>query len=154
MRLELWDTSAKVTLDKRMLAELTSLRFLETHRHAVVLGPVSVPPLPKRCACTRAPELVGAADPHRVAASSCKAGGGMRVQTGMRPTERAPLHLPPQPAFLRHLGVNSVGALSSGALLEALTVAREDRQWFEHPEAKHVADGSAEDDVGHGKLLP
>jgi len=42
MRLELWDKSAKVTFDKRMLAELTSLRFLETHRHAVVLGPVGV----------------------------------------------------------------------------------------------------------------
>jgi len=42
MRLELWDKSTKVALDKRMLAELTSLRFLETHRHAVVLGPVGV----------------------------------------------------------------------------------------------------------------
>jgi len=42
MRLELWDKSAKVTFDKRMLAELTSLRFLETHRHAIVLGPVGV----------------------------------------------------------------------------------------------------------------
>jgi DNA replication protein DnaC len=42
MRLELWDKSAKVTFDKRMLAELTSLRFLEAHRHAVVLGPVGV----------------------------------------------------------------------------------------------------------------
>jgi DNA replication protein DnaC len=42
MRLELWDKTAKVSLDKRMLAELTSLRFLETHRHVVVLGPVGV----------------------------------------------------------------------------------------------------------------
>ncbi len=42
MRLELWDKTAKVTFDKRMLAELTSLRFLEAHRHAVVLGPVGV----------------------------------------------------------------------------------------------------------------
>jgi DNA replication protein DnaC len=42
MRLELWDKSAKVAFDKRMLAELTSLRFLEAHRHAVVLGPVGV----------------------------------------------------------------------------------------------------------------
>jgi DNA replication protein DnaC len=42
MRLELWDKTAKVTLDKRMLAELTSLRFLEAHRHTVVLGPVGV----------------------------------------------------------------------------------------------------------------
>jgi DNA replication protein DnaC len=42
MRLELWDKTAKVTFDKRMLAELASLRFLEAHRHAVVLGPVGV----------------------------------------------------------------------------------------------------------------
>jgi len=42
MRLEMWDKSAKVTLDKRMLAELVSLRFLEAHRHVVVLGPVGV----------------------------------------------------------------------------------------------------------------
>jgi DNA replication protein DnaC len=42
MRLELWDKTSKVTYDRRMLAELTSLRFLETHRHVVVLGPVGV----------------------------------------------------------------------------------------------------------------
>ena len=42
MRLELWDKSAKVAFDKRLLAELVSLRFLEAHRHAVVLGPVGV----------------------------------------------------------------------------------------------------------------
>lgn len=42
MRLELWDKTAKVTFEKRMLAELTSLRFLETHRHVIVLGPVGV----------------------------------------------------------------------------------------------------------------
>jgi DNA replication protein DnaC len=42
MRLEAWDKTSKVTLDKRMLAELTSLRFLEAHRHVVVLGPVGV----------------------------------------------------------------------------------------------------------------
>lgn len=42
MRLEAWDKTAKVSFDKRMLAELTSLRFLEAHRHAVVLGPVGV----------------------------------------------------------------------------------------------------------------
>jgi DNA replication protein DnaC len=42
MRLELWDKTAKVTFDKRMLAELSSLRFLEAHRHAVVLGSVGV----------------------------------------------------------------------------------------------------------------
>jgi DNA replication protein DnaC len=42
MRLQLWDKTAKVTFDKRMLAELTSLRFLQAHRHVVVLGPVGV----------------------------------------------------------------------------------------------------------------
>jgi DNA replication protein DnaC len=42
MRLELWDKTAKVTFEKRMLAELTSLRFLEAHRHVIVLGPVGV----------------------------------------------------------------------------------------------------------------
>jgi DNA replication protein DnaC len=42
MRLELWDKTAKVTFDKRLLAELTSLRFLEAQRHVVVLGPVGV----------------------------------------------------------------------------------------------------------------
>jgi DNA replication protein DnaC len=42
MRLDLWDKTAKVTFDKRLLTELTSLRFLEAHRHVVVLGPVGV----------------------------------------------------------------------------------------------------------------
>ena len=42
MRLELWDKTAKVSFDKRMLSELVSLRFLESHRHVVVLGPVGV----------------------------------------------------------------------------------------------------------------
>jgi DNA replication protein DnaC len=42
MRFEVWDKSSKVSFDKRMLAELTSLRFLEAHRHVVVLGPVGV----------------------------------------------------------------------------------------------------------------
>jgi DNA replication protein DnaC len=42
MRLELWDKTAKVTFDKRMLSELVSLRFLEAHRHVCVLGPVGV----------------------------------------------------------------------------------------------------------------
>ena len=32
MRLETWDKTSKVSFDKRMLAELTSLRFLEAHR--------------------------------------------------------------------------------------------------------------------------
>jgi DNA replication protein DnaC len=42
MRLELWDKTAKVSFDKRLLAELVSLRFLASHRHVVVLGPVGV----------------------------------------------------------------------------------------------------------------
>ena len=42
MRLEHWDKAAKVSFDKRMLAELASLRFLESHKHVVVLGPVGV----------------------------------------------------------------------------------------------------------------
>lgn len=42
MRLECWDKTAKVSFDKRMLAELGSLRFVEAHRHAVILGPVGV----------------------------------------------------------------------------------------------------------------
>jgi DNA replication protein DnaC len=42
MRLELWDKTAKVAFDKRMLSELVSLRFLEAHRHVCVLGPVGV----------------------------------------------------------------------------------------------------------------
>jgi DNA replication protein DnaC len=42
MTFELFDKTAKVTYDKRMLAELASLRFLEAHRHVVILGPVGV----------------------------------------------------------------------------------------------------------------
>ena len=42
MLLELWDKTAKVSFDKRVLSELVSLRFLEAHRHVCVLGPVGV----------------------------------------------------------------------------------------------------------------
>lgn len=42
MRLEHFDKTSKVTFDKRVLAELTSLRFLEARRHVVILGPVGV----------------------------------------------------------------------------------------------------------------
>lgn len=42
MRLEQWDKSSKVSFDKRLLGSLTSLRFLEEHRHVVVLGAVGV----------------------------------------------------------------------------------------------------------------
>jgi DNA replication protein DnaC len=42
MRLELWDKTAKVSFDKRLLGELTSLRFLEENKHVVILGSVGV----------------------------------------------------------------------------------------------------------------
>jgi DNA replication protein DnaC len=42
MRIELWDKTTKVSFDKRLLAELVSLRFLEAHRHVCILGPVGV----------------------------------------------------------------------------------------------------------------
>jgi DNA replication protein DnaC len=42
MVFERWDKSAKVSYDKRVLQELTSLRFIESKRNAVVLGPVGV----------------------------------------------------------------------------------------------------------------
>lgn len=42
MRIERWDKTAKVSYDKRLLAELASLRFLDAHRHVVILGPVGV----------------------------------------------------------------------------------------------------------------
>ena len=42
MVLERWDKSAKVTYDRRVMNDLVSLRFVEDHRNAVVLGPVGV----------------------------------------------------------------------------------------------------------------
>jgi len=42
MVLERWDKSAKVTYDRRVMNELSSLRFVEDHRNAVILGPVGV----------------------------------------------------------------------------------------------------------------
>lgn len=42
MRMELFDKTAKVSFDKRLLAELASLRFIESNRHVVILGPVGV----------------------------------------------------------------------------------------------------------------
>lgn len=42
MRLELWDKTTKVTFDRRLLGALTSLRFLEEHKHVVILGSVGV----------------------------------------------------------------------------------------------------------------
>ena len=42
MTLERFDKTAKITYDKRLLAELCSLRFLEAHKHITVMGPVGV----------------------------------------------------------------------------------------------------------------
>ena len=42
MRLEAWDATATVTFDRAVLNELTSLRFLETHAHVAIVGPVGV----------------------------------------------------------------------------------------------------------------
>ena len=41
MTLERFDKAAKITFDKKLFAELCSLRFLQAHRHIVVLGPVN-----------------------------------------------------------------------------------------------------------------
>jgi len=41
-QLEAWDDSAKLTLDKILLNELVSLRFLESHHHLAIVGPVVV----------------------------------------------------------------------------------------------------------------
>jgi DNA replication protein DnaC len=40
MVLERWDKAAAISYDKRLFAELASLRFIDAHRHVVVLGPV------------------------------------------------------------------------------------------------------------------
>ncbi|HUE66786.1 MAG TPA: IS21-like element helper ATPase IstB [Candidatus Acidoferrum sp.] len=42
MVLERWDKTAKVSIDRRVLSELVSLRFVEDHRNVVILGPVGV----------------------------------------------------------------------------------------------------------------
>lgn len=42
LRLEAWDATAKVTLDRTLLNELTSLRFLDSHAHVAIVGPVGV----------------------------------------------------------------------------------------------------------------
>ena len=42
MQIEHWDPKAKVRYDKRVLAEIASLRFIETHKNALILGPVGV----------------------------------------------------------------------------------------------------------------
>ncbi len=40
--LDNWDTSAKVTFDKALLNELATLRFVDSHHHALLGGPVGV----------------------------------------------------------------------------------------------------------------
>lgn len=42
MVLERWDTTSNVHFDRRVFQELCSLRFIEAHRNAIILGPVGV----------------------------------------------------------------------------------------------------------------
>jgi DNA replication protein DnaC len=42
LTLERWDDTARVILDRQLLAELASLRFLEAHHNVLLLGPVGV----------------------------------------------------------------------------------------------------------------
>ena len=42
MHLDAWDPTAKVTFDRALLNELTTLRFLEAHAHVTIVGPVGV----------------------------------------------------------------------------------------------------------------
>ena len=41
-QLENWDETAKVSFDRALLNELASLRFLESHHHVLIVGPVGV----------------------------------------------------------------------------------------------------------------
>lgn len=42
MRLERWDATAQVTVDRALLNELATLRFLDAHEHIALIGPVGV----------------------------------------------------------------------------------------------------------------
>src|SRR6266567_884315 len=42
MRLENWDSTAKITYDHAILDELVSLRFIDAAHNALILGPVGV----------------------------------------------------------------------------------------------------------------
>src|SRR5439155_1218782 len=42
LQLDVWDPTAKVTFDRALLNELTTLRFLEAHAHVAIIGPVGV----------------------------------------------------------------------------------------------------------------
>lgn len=41
-QLESWDPSAKVSFDRQLLAELMTLRLLDSHHHVAIVGPVGV----------------------------------------------------------------------------------------------------------------
>jgi DNA replication protein DnaC len=41
-QIEAWDETARVTFDRALLNELFSLRFLDRHQHAAIVGPVGV----------------------------------------------------------------------------------------------------------------
>ncbi len=42
MQIEAWDDTAKVTFDRTLLNELVSMRFVSSHRHVAIVGPVGV----------------------------------------------------------------------------------------------------------------
>jgi DNA replication protein DnaC len=42
MQLERWDATAKITFDKALWNEIVSLRFIESHAHVAIVGPVGV----------------------------------------------------------------------------------------------------------------
>jgi len=42
MRIEAWDETARVSLDHALLNELITLRFLDSHHHVTIVGPVGV----------------------------------------------------------------------------------------------------------------
>jgi DNA replication protein DnaC len=42
MQLEAWDPTAQVVVDRTLRNELASLRFLDAHAHAAIVGPVGV----------------------------------------------------------------------------------------------------------------
>jgi DNA replication protein DnaC len=41
-QMESWDQTAKVTFDRQLLAELMTLRMLDSHHHVAIVGPVGV----------------------------------------------------------------------------------------------------------------
>jgi DNA replication protein DnaC len=60
MILENWDDSAKVTFDRALWSELTTLRFLENHHHVLILGAVGVGKTFLACALGHSACRVGA----------------------------------------------------------------------------------------------